>query len=372
MGAWTETVEAKARIIHAQMAAARALAESTGHDPDAVDGPYLALLGQLYREEYLFAQLVDDSDLVARFEGPAVAGKVPTINLVTTMCTTLRKQIQGVAKGIIGLTTDERVRWPAALDLRLSGMAPGSLVVGVSIQADEAQATLPEVSEPTLKAVKEAVQSISAIPRHVHEGGLDNEIYEHFPDPAVRDTVLVAAGELAPTRQSGIERLSLYPPDSSGGKPQPLTPSLRRVLRGVVSRAVRGTGSGRFEGVVRAIDLDARRFEIRGVADVGAIRCIYGEDYKKQAKGLLDARVAVTGEYEVQGRRPRLLQVSSMEVIGGGERLKTEDNAEQARMRAAIAPLIGVVHDESLQAENASRRIAEILAEKHARSQEAH
>ena len=73
MGPWTESVEAKARIIHGQLAAARALASRNRIDPTEVERPYLDLLNRLYRDEFQFALLVDSSDLVARFTGPAVA-----------------------------------------------------------------------------------------------------------------------------------------------------------------------------------------------------------------------------------------------------------------------------------------------------------
>lgn len=321
MGAWTETVGAKARIIHGQISAARALAERNGFNPDKVDSPYLDLLDQLYRDECLFAQLVDESDLVARFEGPAVAAKIPTISVVTSTCSALRKQIRQVAMSIAGLEASERLTWPAELDPRLSGMAPGSLVVGVSVQADESdsqkgQGTLPDVSRPVLDAVRNAVKSIAIVTQHVHDEGIDEGINEDCPDPAVRDTVMVAACELAPTGKRGIDRLSLYGQDAPGRAAVPLTPRSRRVLKGEVRKPVRVTGSGSFKGVVRAIDLDARRFEIRSVDDVGAIRCIYGSGRDALAKEILDKAVVVAGDYEAQAdQRPRLIQVSSMEVV---------------------------------------------------------
>lgn len=321
MGAWTETVEAKARIIHGQISAARALAERNGYDPDKVDGPYLELLGQLYRDEYLFAELVDNSDLVAHFEGPAVAAKVPTISIVTSMCTALREQIRRVAMSIAGLEAKKRLTWPTELDPHLSGMAPGSLVVGVSVQAEESdaqegQATLPDVSGPVLEAVRNAVKSIAIVTQHVHDDGIDEGINEDCPDPAVRDTVVVAASQLAPTGRRGIDRLSLYGQDAPGRAAVPLTRKSRKVLKGEVRKPVRATGSGRFRGVVRAIDLDARRFEIRSVDDIGAIRCIYGSDRDALAKEILDKVVTVAGEYEAQpDQRPRLIQVSTMKVV---------------------------------------------------------
>ena len=60
MGEWVKALEAKARIIHSQLAEARKLAEETGLDPDDVAQPYLDLINDLYRDEWQFAQLADE------------------------------------------------------------------------------------------------------------------------------------------------------------------------------------------------------------------------------------------------------------------------------------------------------------------------
>lgn len=321
MGVWVDSVEARARIIHGQAAAARALASRNHADPDEFSRPYLDLLSRLYREEFPFAQLVDSSDLVARFAGPAVSQGSPPVSIVTSVFANLRKQIQGIAKSIVGLTGDERVRWPAGLDPRLSGVAQGSLVVGIRIQPDGVDAVsrqqpLPEVSEPVLRAVRDAVKSVATVAQYVGDHGVDEAIEEGFPDPAVRDTVMVAASKLAPTGRQGIDSLAFYGPGDPGEEARPLTVSSRRILNGAVARPVRVGGRGSFVGVVREIDLDARRFEIRQVADVGAIRCVYGPHMEKQARQMLDKRVRVEGQYEtLPNRKPRLIEVSSMDIL---------------------------------------------------------
>ncbi len=60
MGVWVKALEAKARIIHGQLAAARKLAEEAGLDPDDVAQPYLDLINDLYRDEWQFAQSADE------------------------------------------------------------------------------------------------------------------------------------------------------------------------------------------------------------------------------------------------------------------------------------------------------------------------
>lgn len=321
MGAWTDTVEAKARIIHGQMAAARALALKNSADPAGVERPYLDLLNQLYRDEFLFAQLVDNSDLVARFEGPALSEGSPAVSVVATLCSQLRKQIQGIAKSVIGLATDGLLSWPSYLDPQLSGITAGSFVVGIRIPSgnngsNSGQTSFSEMSIPLVDAVRQATKSLASVARYIGEDSVDDAIEKGFPDPAIRDMVMVAACKLAPSGRKGIHRLSFYEPDSVGMEVTPLTPKSRKVLRRVVERPVRVSRSGSFDGVVREIDLDARRFEIRHVKKFGAIRCVYTPEHDSLVREILDAKVSIEGQYETQtDQKPRLMQVASMKLL---------------------------------------------------------
>ena len=329
MGGWVKALEAKARIIHSQLAAARKLAEEAGLDPDDVAQPYLDLINDLYRDECQFAQLVDDADLIVRYSGPAIS-LGPTMSMFTTVCGDLRAQIQGVAKAIFGLSVDEshatarrpRLRWPSELDPLLSGLAHGSLVVGVRIQSPEEdarahQTELAGVSDSIVESVRTAVKNIATVSRHVGDGGIDEDaIQAVLPDPAIRDTVLVAATKLAPTGRKQYKSVSFYSRDDATVPARELTPSSRRVLNRAIARPVRTSREGSFEGVIREVDLDARRFEIRRVANAGAIRCMYQSEAHELVRHSLDARVRVTGQYEtLAGRQPRLIAVSSLEVL---------------------------------------------------------
>jgi hypothetical protein len=62
---WVETIEAKARIIHCELLAARELAVRLGKDPDLISAPYFELLARLYRDEFPYALLPDHADLAA-------------------------------------------------------------------------------------------------------------------------------------------------------------------------------------------------------------------------------------------------------------------------------------------------------------------
>ena len=325
MGEWLEALEAKARIIHEQMAAARNVAESAGLDSHDVVRPYFELLNALYADEFDFARLVDDADLVTRFVGPAL-NKTPTIAIVTSVCSDLRHQIQRIAKSIIGLSTDDRVRWPAELDPQLEGLSPGSLVVGISIRephraSEPGQPDLPGLSDSIVESVRGAVRSVATVARHVRENDMDTDaIRSAFPDPAIRDTVMVATSKLAPTGRKGIDSVSLYARDAEPPA-DPLTQGSRRVLSKALSQPIRISGEGTFEGVVRAIDLDARRFEVRGVEGARAIRCMYEPTQHDTVKQILDARVQVSGSFETApNRQPRFIAVSSIKSLADPQR----------------------------------------------------
>lgn len=321
MGSWIESVESKAAIIHSQLAAACMLAEQHGGRVDEVSRPYFLLLRALYEEEFTFARMADSSDLIARFHGPSVDLDQPPVTVVTYVFRELRDQIRSIAKSIVGLTSDHRLRWPSELDPQLAGLARGSLLVGIRVpnpsdKTPTGQFLLPEVSEQVFNSVRSAVRSLSVVGKHVLADSVDDAIREDFPDPAIRDTVLVAASRLAPTGRRGIDSVAFYGPEPETVEPRPLTLRSRTVLMQALSRPVKVKGSGRFEGIIREIDLDARRFEIRGVAGVGVIRCVYENRWDRLVREILDARVAVAGSYETVGDQvPRLIQVSSIERV---------------------------------------------------------
>lgn len=322
MGAWTNAVERKAAIIHSQLAIARALAAANRASADEISEPYLALLRTLYAEEFPFAQLTDSSDLVARFRGPAVDIHDPTVSIVISLFSDLREQIRSIAKSIVGLASDRRMLWPAQLDPHLSGVAHGSLLVGISVSppaSDTAKGHQYEIdgaSDQVFESVRSAVRSLSLVAHYVGDGGISDSIREAFPDPAVRDTVLVAARRLAPSGRRGIESVSFSSPESEQDRVEALTPKSRLALSQALVSPVKVSTSGTFDGLVREVDLDARRFEIRGVSGVGAIRCVYGPMHDQVVRAALDARIRVSGRYDtIEGQRPRFMAVDRLEVL---------------------------------------------------------
>lgn len=323
MSTWIASIEAKARLIHEQIAAVRNLAASNGaKDADAFVAPYLELLRRLYDEEFPLANLADSSDLVARYAGPAVEDRDPTVSIVLSVFSGLRNEIRGIAKSIVGLADSQQARWPETLDPHLSGVARGSLVVGIKVPSPKeistatSQMELNNVSDQVYLSVRAAVRHLSTVARFVRDDRIDDEIREELPDPAVRDAVMVAARRLSPTGRRGIASVSLLGGDGNRLPYSPLTPRSRRVLGQALARPVRVAGSGEFEGTVREIDLDANRFEIRGVEGVGAIRCIYSSVLAKTVRTILDHRISVSGSYEtLANQKPRLVDVESISIL---------------------------------------------------------
>ena len=321
---WVRLVERKAAIIHDQIAAMRSLALSNEISLDGVDRPYFDLLNQLYREEFPLAHLIDSSDLVARFEGASISERSTPAKLVTSVMLRLQNQIRNIAKAIAGLNSDQR--WPDSLDPLLTGVAKGSLVIGISIPSnrdeefDEGrQRELPALPDPVLDAVREAVGRVAVVSRYVRADRVDDSIEEEVSDPAVRDMILVAASKLAPTPQSQVDRLMLFEPDVSDKEVIPLTAESRKVLRKAVTRPVKVRDSATFTGTVRAIDLDARRLEIRHVKEIdgGSIRCIYPKARIGSESEILDREVRVYGNYEQQtDGTPRLMEAVKLDVVG--------------------------------------------------------
>lgn len=321
MGGWTENVERRAAIIIDQMAAARALATQFGEDPfDFTDG-YREMLRALYDEEMPLARLLDRADLVAWFEGKAVQGGAPPVDTVKYACETLRQQIQQITKAMIGLTAETRPHWSAGLELGLSGLAKGSLVMGVQLQSEPGPGqplTLLDQTDPVYQAVRQAVRSIAIVAQHLSADAVADSIQEAFPDPAVRDTVLVAAHKLAPSGRRGVDQVTFYSAETQGHRSSPLTPASRKILAQAVAKPLRQSQALALEGTVRAIDLDARRFELRGVngSQTQAVRCLYGKGLESLAHGWLNQRLRVSG----QGERglnglPRLLLVESVVIL---------------------------------------------------------
>jgi hypothetical protein len=317
MGAWIDQVHRRAAILLEQMNSARKVAEKHGANAEEIGRTYFAKIEALYEHELPWAQLMDDSDLVVRMSGPAVDRSSPMLSAVSGAFDDIRAQVTRVTKAIIGLSPDDAHR-RGNLELALSGIARGSLVVGVRVMKPSETpegAGLFGDDDPLYRSVKEAVRQIAVVTQYVSEDGLNDEVRGAIPDPAVRDALTVAAQRLAPSGKRGINEVTLYSPEARE-QAHRLTPAVRKALSAELRRPMKAQHRRTVEGVVREIDLDARRFELRRMRGEGSLRCVYAEDYVAQAVKWLDRRLKVTGRVEFgPNNEPRLLSVEQAKLV---------------------------------------------------------
>ena len=307
MGIWVDAARASLRIVLNELAAAR-----LGDEELADASRWSVLEGML--ADYSVAKVLDASDLVARLEGPAVESGTPA-SLASWIMDLMWKQVKAATTTTMALSNATESafagwapRWPKSLSVDLTGIGEGSLFLGVRASRDSHQEA--GFLDTGFDAMHSVLSGIAEAPGFFTETGVREEISERFPDHAIRDSLLSAVYNLAPTGRRGIASVTFY----AGGEPArpavPLTAATRRFLRPLLDKPVSSDVSGEFRGTIRAVDLDARRFVLRGVPDVGAVRCAYPAALDGRVRSLLasGAKVEVRGSHEPTNH-PRLVQV---------------------------------------------------------------
>lgn len=316
-GSFTREVHAKARLLHDQIAALSTKAlEST--DPAIARllcAPYYQLLDHLYEDELPWARAMDDSDMVVRLKGPSADQEAPRVGLFSDTLDLLREQVYAIAKSLMHALPESKI--PRSLDLGLSAVARGSIVLGLKVRAEESEADLfADVDRRLVEATRNAVRKLGEVARYVDEEGVKQGISEWMPDPAMRDIVLSAASKIAPTGRRGVETVELIHPGVRAGLP--MTPRTRSALRQALARPVPGHRTMEVTGIVRELDLDLMRFDLRQIAGIGNLRCAYVDIPEEQARAMLGSLATVRGTAAVdESGRARLLQVDRVQVLRG-------------------------------------------------------
>lgn len=320
--AWQHRAHRRAAIVFEQMEAARRLAEEAKTQgwagaPDDVDdllerSPYMGLLDRLYGEDFQLAILLDRSDLLLHAEGPAAHDALPALRAATWLCDVADRQLRHLVLATMDLAEPARRAVSGAIDLRLTGMAPGSLYAGFKLMPPDDD-LLPGDEQDAFHQALRALRALPILPRYIDDDAISPALAEAMPDPAVRDASMLAAYHLAPTGRRGIHTLGISVP---GGAPSELGQRERVVLQDALRRPpLKGGIAGKFVGEVREFDLDKTRFHLRGVPDVGALRCVMAAD-RVQAKRLLGEQVEVTGSYATDDKgRPRLMLVEEVRIL---------------------------------------------------------
>lgn len=307
------SIHLRAQIVYTQLEAARKVLIESGKESmiPEIEKPYFELLDRLYDEEYPLAKLLDSSDLVIHAEGPAAATQTPNLNIVNWLFTNIEKQMKQMAKSVLSLSINDINGAMKALDIRLTGMAPGSIYAGFVINPPQPMPLFgTEEEEQAINSIKNTITSLIDLPRFVTEDKVEDGLAEIFPDPAIRDSALVAAFNLSPTGKKGILSLGMSSPLHEK-KSSSLNVMDRIVLReSVKNPMLRNKKTGSFIGEIRAIDLDRNRVNVRW--EEGTLRCAIHITTEK-AKQLIGKTVKVTGEYEENAiGKPGLMRVEEI------------------------------------------------------------
>lgn len=317
----TSSVHSRASIVFEQMAKAASFApsyeERTRFFRDE-DNPYYKILDDLYSEEFALARLLDNADFVVHAEGPAAKGQSPELRAVNWLCSGVDKQLRTLAVAALSMAGNEAQTIAKKVNLRLTGFAPGSLYAGFRVSdADEdnnSSSLIPCSSDHVIESIRTAIKQMSELPKFVNDEDISDELSDYILDPAMRDASIATAFQLAPTGRIGIHSIEM-----SSGKmpPQKLSQRERVVLKEALKspRMIR-FNTGSFVGTVRGIDLDSKRIHLRGIPDVGNLRCVIRGYDDQQMRGLLAKTLSVTGRYEADPNgRPRLMTVDSIHVM---------------------------------------------------------
>ena len=314
MSSWKQELESQARLLIREIASLERHLDPDGSS-SSIDQLF-STLERIYSKDMQIADLRDRSDLIFRLKGKAFDGRL-RLQLVTSIFENVTAQVTDLTKVILGNWATGRVT-PSSLDLSLSGMARGSLLFGLSAEIDPHEgASLLGDSDTLFTSTREALSAIDLV-AHVIEKNDEHvaleAVSERIDDPRVRDAALLAVQRLAPSGRRGIDTLTI---GAHTERPAELTSDHRKAIRESLVKPVIFGEHVELYGQVREIDLDAHRFDLRGIDNeqIRDVRCAYRSLVNVRARDLLGSYVSVGGlvERSTDGI-PRLLSVLDLKI----------------------------------------------------------
>lgn len=272
--------------------------------------PYLKKISELFENDFAVARLIDSSDLVIHAEGPGAIHHSPSLGAVNWLCSRMERRLRTLVESVLPMNERQARAVSRDLDLRLTGLAAGSLYLGFSVAPPQPRLGFEAADEQAMSLVRDAVESLPLVPQFVTDTDVSPEIANALPDPALRDAAIVAAHDLAPTGRKGIHTVEINAPRSHAAG-SVLGQRERVVLRDNMRSPLIGKRyRGSFVGDLRALDLDTGRASLRHVADdINSIRCVFAKNITLAQK-MYGRTVRVTGEYEAgKDGKPRLMKV---------------------------------------------------------------
>ncbi|HRE72287.1 MAG TPA: hypothetical protein PLC14_17400 [Accumulibacter sp.] len=323
------------RVFLENMVAEGLLARESGLNvtPQQIVAATIGQIDKIARESYPLHQVMSQSDIVFHAEGPGAASGMPWLSALNWLGRTADGNLRKLSAALFDILGSEGASLAKHLDIRLSGLAPGSLWMGVKLLPVAAD-MLP-ADEPLMRTLADNIGRLPEIIRFIDDEGLRPGYEEAVPDPALRDVQLATLYRFAPTGRMGIHTLEI---SSTGSGSASLSQRERVVLKEVIAKpTTKGSHEGAFIGRMQEADLDKSRMHLRGVDGVGTLRCVMPTLTKEHARRMFGGMVRAKGRYQVGlDGRPRLLFVEDVTPIEQGTLLPAEQAARNLAEEAAV------------------------------------
>ncbi len=292
--------------------AMNAQAAGLGLTAEQVVGSSLGKIIEIAEQQFPLAKVLDNSDLVLHAEGPGASQSMPWLSALTWMTSTAETNIRKLAAAYFDMRGGDGKQIARRMDPRLTGIAPGSLWIGIKLE--DVPQTIVGVEHDSSLTLSAELHLLPGLIRFIDDEGMRPGIEDIAPDPAMRDIGLAALLRFAPSGRKGIHTLEI---GSRSEGLMSLGQRERVVLREAINKpSMRATVSGSFIGEIREADLDKSRLHLRGVEGIGTLRCVVPEMSAEHARALLGRRVRAVGNYQVnKDGRPRLIFVERFEQV---------------------------------------------------------
>jgi hypothetical protein len=294
----------------AMRASSAGLQVSPGQVVDSTIGKII----EIAEQHFPLSRVLDCSDIVLHAEGPGAANSMPWLSALNWVTATAEQNIRQLSIAYFDMKGANGKEIVKNLDPRLTGLAPGSLWIGIKIDGAPNQ-FFGEASQGD-DSLSEQIRNLPAIARFIEDEGMRAGLEEVSPDPAMRDISLGALLKFSPTGRKGIHTLEIATPTEGMVS---LSQRERVVLKEAIAKpSMTRSLPGSFVGQIREADLDKARLHLRSVANVGTLRCVVPELNARQASALLGKHVRAVGNYQTDSTgRPRMLFVERFEEVRG-------------------------------------------------------
>lgn len=311
---YSESSKQALRVFLENMVAGGFLAKEHGIDvtPKSIVDTTFDQIIKIAEGSIPLANIMDKSDLIMHAEGPGAAHGMPWLSAINWMFSTAENGIKRLSSSFFDLSGADGKKLARNLDLRLPGIAPGSIWIGVKIEPPEFD-MLPQ-DEELMGSLTSQIHKLPKIIRFIDDEGMRPGLQEIITDPALLDVQLETLYRLSPTGKRGIHTLEISSRESGGAS---LSQRERVVLKNTIDKpSLKSTKDGSFIGLMQEADLDKSRLHLKGVPGIGTLRCIMPTLTASHARAMFGGLVKAEGRYQSDKEgRPRLLMVEKISPV---------------------------------------------------------